>query len=375
MGILEIFKKPIFTKSVKNWQEFGRYNAQFTAFGADSWQSDIVRYCIRPLASFTSKANCRSSATDIERLLNGKPNMYMTGSEFLQKCRIRYELTNTCLIYIGRDDRLKITSYYPIPYRSFKALEYANGLFLQFTFKNGQSLTLPWEDIAAVRKDYNESDIAGDPNTAILRTLELIETTNQGVSNAVKATANLRGILKSTKGMLSPEDVKKQKDLFVNDYLNLENEGGIACLDSTLEFTPISMNPTVATYAQMKEFRENVMRYYGVNDNVVMGKMTADEIEAFYEIAIEPFLVALSQALTVKSFSSREIGFNNYIVYESNRLQFASVSSKLAMVQLVDRAVMTPNELRQAFNLAPYDGGDEFIRRLDTMPINEESEE
>ena len=36
------------------------------------------------------------------------------------------------------------------------------------------------------------------------------------------------------------------------------------------------------------------------------------------------------------------------------------------MVSLVDRGLMTPNEYRELFNLAPYEGGDEFILRLDT---------
>ena len=34
---------------------------------------------------------------------------------------------------------------------------------------------------------------------------------------------------------------------------------------------------------------------------------------------------------------------------------------------------MSPNELRRAFNMAPYEGGDEYIRRLDTMPTGTEA--
>ena len=52
---------------------------------------------------------------------------------------------------------------------------------------------------------------------------------------------------------IHPSDVKRMNDRFIKDYLSLENEGGIASLDSTQEFTPISMNPTVANAEQMKE--------------------------------------------------------------------------------------------------------------------------
>ena len=98
-------------------------------------------------------------------------------------------------------------------------------------------------------------------------------------------------------------------------------------------------------------------------------------MEAFYEARIEPFLVALGTELTRKVFTDRELALKNYIIYESNRIGYASNKTKLNMIQLVDRGILTPNELRQVFNLAPYDGGDEFIRRLDTMPTGEKSEE
>ena len=204
--------------------------------------------------------------------------------------------------------------------------------------------------------------------------LELINTTNEGVANAVKSTANLRGILKSTKAMLSPKDIKEQKDRFVADYLSLENSGGIASLDATQDFTPINLNPQIANFEQMKEFREDVYRYFGVSDAIVMSNYTESQMEAFYESRIEPFLIALSLELTRKIYSERELGFGNKIIFESNRMQYASNTTKLNMIQLVDRGILTPNELRMIFNLSPYEGGDEFIRRLDTQPTGQEGE-
>lgn len=239
MGVFDWFRRRTIKREA-SWKELGRYNAQFTGFGADLYKSEIVRACIRPLADHTSKANAVCKNKDIERLLNVSPNMYMNGKDFLAKVRTKLELTNTAFIYITRDDRGTATAFYPVPFSSFSAIEYNGKLFISFSFKGtGEKLVCSWEDLAVLRKDYNESDIAGDDNRAILQMLELINTTNQGVANAVKATANLRGILKSTKAMLSDEDIKRQKDRFVRDYLSLENEGGIASLDATQEFSPI----------------------------------------------------------------------------------------------------------------------------------------
>lgn len=107
-------------------------------------------------------------------------------------------------------------------------------------------------------------------------------------------------------------------------------------------------------------------KYFGVNEKIIMSKYTESEYDAFYESRIEPFLVALSLELTRKIFTERELSFGAEVWFESNRLQYASAKTKISMVSLVDRGLMTPNEFRELFNMSPYDGGDEFILRLDT---------
>jgi hypothetical protein len=267
----------------------------------------------------------------------------------------------------------KCIGLYPVPFQRFDAVEYMGRLYIKFYFLSGSNLTASWEDLAVLRKDYYKSDISGDGNESVFQLLDLINVTNQGISNAVKSSANIRGILKSTKAMLSPEDLKTNRNKFVNDYMSLDNEGGIASLDATQDFTPITMNPVTANFAQMKEFRENVYRYYGVNDAIITSDYDEKQLEAFYESRIEPFLVALSLELTNKIFTDRQRGFENEILFESNRLQYASNTTKLAMVALVDRGALTPNEWRQMFNLSPVDGGDQPIRRLDTAQVNDKN--
>jgi hypothetical protein len=60
------------------------------------------------------------------------------------------------------------------------------------------------------------------------------------------------------------------------------------------------------------------------------------------------------------------------IMYESSRLMFASNKTKLALVAMVDRGALTPNEWRATLNLAPVEGGDVPLRRLDTAPVKDE---
>ena len=376
MSFLDIFR-PLKKSSIKRWKELGTYKATFSVFGEDIYNSSLVRACVRPLAELSSKAEAKCLDPELQRILNNRPNIYMNGKDFLQKVRTRLEILNVAFIYIERDRRGKVLGFYPVPYSFFEALEYNNGLFIKFYFSgNVESLVLPWADLAAVRKDYLKSDISGDDNQCIIQTLELMSTASQGLANSIRSTANLRGILKSTKAMLAPEAIKQQKDDFVNDYLNLENGSGIASLDSTQEFTPITINPATANAAQMKEVREDIFRFFGVNDDIVMANIKKKEqLEGFFTIRIEPFLVALSRELTSKIYGKRADDEHN-ILYQVDQFTFVSLDKKIQLFStVVLYGGMTIDEWRALFNMPHIEGGDVPVRRLDAAPIDAPTEE
>lgn len=356
------------------WREIGGYRAVFMPWNKDVFANETCRACIRTLAEHTSKANAKLANGDkkLESLLNVRPNHFMNGKDFLYKVRVLYELYNTAFIYIRRDELGRCISLYPIPNCNSEAVEIESGLYIRFYLPNGEILVVPWSDLAVLRKDFHKSDIYGDDNSAIITSLDLLNTTNQGLANAVKSTANLRGIIKSTKAMLSDDDVKKQRDRFVQDYMAMENTSGVAMIDSTLTFTPIQMQPVIANYKTVDDLRTNIYRYFGMNEAAVTNTLVGDAGEAFYEGAVEPFLIALSAELSYKIYTDRQRKLGSNIVYESNRMQYMTMASKLALVAMVDRGALTPNEWRSVLNLAPIDGGDAPIRRLDTAPTKKE---
>src|SRR5690606_3919457 len=206
---------------------------------------------------------------------------------------------------------------------------------------------------------------------ALTPTRELIATTDQGIANAVKSSAFLRGILKFT-AMLKREDMKKQRDEFVKEYMDISNNGGVAATDAKLEYIPLNSDPKMIDDKQMAQIKDKVYSYFGVNESIVKSQYTEDQWNAFYESVIEPIALQLSMELTAKVFTDRERGFGNMIIFESNRLQYASMTTKLNLREMVDRGAMTPNEWRAAMNMAPIEGGDVPIRRLDTAEVQTE---
>ena len=49
------------------------------------------------------------------------------------------------------------------------------------------------------------------------------------------------------------------------------------------------------------------------------------------------------------------------------------MTTKLQLVQLVDRGSMLPDEWRRFLGLGPIEGGNKPIRRLDTAVVNDEN--
>lgn len=359
-----LFGKPKTIETLSSWKEVGTYTSNFSTYGTDLYASEVVRACIRTLAEHTSKANVRvlRGGTDgdrrLQRMIQYQPNMYMNGKDFLYKVRTLLEIHNVCFIHIRKDDTGRCIGLYPMPHAHHESCDLKGRLYIRFRFPNGNMAVHSWDDLAVLRKDYNTSDIFGDSNYSISTSLELLNTTNEGMANAIKSTSNLRGILKSTKAMLSDDAVKKSKDDFVRDYLGFDNASGIASLDAYTDFVPVTLQPMLANYKSVEELRLNIYRYFGVNEDAILSKITGDTWEAFYESKIEPILLALGLELTNKIFTDREKGFENEIVFESNRMQYMSTTNKLALVQMVDRMALTPNEWRQIMNLAPVPWGD-----------------
>ena len=355
-------------------KELGGYTAHFTPFSGDVYANELSRACVRTLAEQTSKANAKTGDQRLERLLRYRPNLFMNGKDFLYKVRTILEVNNTAFIYLQRDERGRTIGLYPMPPTGMEGVEFGGELYVKFNYAT-RTMVLPWADLAVLRKDYYKSDLFGEHNAAIHQALDTLHTANEGVGNAIKATANLRGILKTTKSMLKDDDLKKIKDNFVRDFVALENTSGIAAIDATTDYVPVNLSPTVVTAKTMEELKNNIYRYFGVNEDAVMGKLHGEAWEAFYDAQIEPFLIALGLELSYKIFTERERGFGNEIVFESNRMMYMSNSAKMAMVALVDRSIMTPNELRAIMNMEPIDGGDVPLLRLDTAPVGMVPEE
>jgi len=348
----------------------------FIPFGDEAYASDVVRAAVDAIARNAAKLKPKHIRrvngqiflvnSEVQRLLSLRPNPYMDAYTFYYRIITQLYMKNNSFVYIDTDSDGNIKAFYPVNFSNVELLESRGEVFVRFSFLGGDKVVLPYSSLIHLRRHFYKHDFYGENNEeALLPTLELINTTNQGIINAVKSSANLRGLLKFSQAMLKLEDIKRERDRFVSEYMDITNNGGVAALDAKADYIPLNNDPKIVDKDTMEHIKQTVYSYFGVSEAIIQSKYTEDEWNAFYESTIEPLAVQMSLEFTSKIFTERELGYGNEIVFESNRLQYASNKSKTSMIAtLMPLGVLSINEAREILNLAPIEGGDKRLVSL-----------
>lgn len=359
----------------------------FYSWNGSIYKSDVVRACIRPKVKAIGKLvpqhirNNTSEGFKVNpepyiRFLYEEPNPYMSGQVFREKMATQLALNNNAFALLVRDENGYPVEMYNIPCMGVEAIYNSYGeLFLKFTNRNGVVVTYPYTDIIHLRQDINENDIFGDsPREALLPLMDIVSTTDQGIVKAIKNSGIIKWLLKFNTNMRK-EDIKAQTDDFTETFLNIENSGGAAGIDSKADAKQIDPKDYVPNAAVIDRTTQRIYSFFNTNEKIVQSKYNEDEWNSYYESEIEPLAMQWSNEDTRKIFTRRERGFGNKIIYSANNLQYASMNTKLGLQAMVDRGAMTPNEWREVLNLPPVEDGDKPLRRLDTIAIGKGGDE
>ena len=359
----------------------------FYSWDGKLYKSDLIRSCIRPRAKAVGMAVAKHVRVSINedgqkdikinpdvwmRFLLEEPNPIMSGQMLQEKIANQLSLNNNAFILIIRDENGIPCELYPIPAAGVEAI-YKNGeLFLKFYYENGKNNTFPYTEIIHLRDDYFNNDVFGEmPGNALKDLMECVKITDQGLVRAVKNSGVINWLLKFRVN-LDSEDIKENVKEFVQTFLETSSETfGAAGTDAKTDVERIEPRDYVPNALSTESLRKRAYLFFNTNEKIVSGAYTEDEWNSYYNIAVSPVLTQMHREYTRKLFTRRQQGFGNSIEFESSNLYYASMSTKLQLTTLVDRAMMTPNEARQYFYLPPIEGGDTALLRKDTGTANQ----
>lgn len=374
--------------SVKNRVEAKRFFSTLTAYqpvfntwGGAIYESELVRAAIDCRSRHASKLKVEifgAARPKLQTRLKHEPNDFQTWGQFLYRLNTILDVQNTAFIVPTFNEYGDVVGVYPIVPSQCALVETKDHVpYIRYTFQHGENAAIRLSDVGILTKFQYKHDFFGENNVRALQpTMELIDIQNQGIKEGVKSAATYR-FMGQLNNFADDEDLEKERKRFNSMNFKGEKGGGILLFPNTYNnVSQIDSKPFVVDAEQMKIIQTNVFNYYGVNEDTLQNKAYGDKWSAFYEGAIEPFAIQFSETMTKMMFSGYEQSHGSYVMATANRLQYMSNQEKLSVSsQMLDRGIMSRNEVREIWNLPPIEDGDSYIIRGEYYDASKKLEE
>ena len=380
MGLLQkIFGgKPHSDAQGLGYQTFTEYEPVFTTWSGSVIEQELTRAAIERFATACSKLRPEiygSANQQLTRAICTQPNDLMTWSSFLNRVATCYETDGTAVVVPVFSKDMRITGFFPLKFASADVIDLDGTPWIKFYFNVGEPAALKLSEVAIISKLKYESDVFGVPN-CLGQTMQLIHAQAEAQENAIENSAKIR-FIGQLQGQVREDDMEKKRKRFIADNLSANNEGGLMVYDATwANITPIKQDSYVISPEEMKRIQDNVFNYFGTNEKILQNSYDEDEWNAWYEGKVEPFAIALSEGLTSMSFTLQERysykqGRKNGITFSANRLEYASINSKIKVIcNMVDRGLMSINQALEVMQLPPVEDGDTRVIRGEYVNVD-----
>lgn len=368
MGLFEkLFpKKYRYPVGTERWEPLTAYSAVFKTWKGELYEFDQVRSAIDCLARNTGKLQIEMSGTAKGKMrtkLRIRPNPYQTWFQFWYRTRTIYEMQNNAIIIPILDDMDQIAGLFPVLPSLCDVVTYKGTEYLRYKFYGNQAAAIELDRCGIITKHQYKNDIFGDDNIALNSTLTTLDLNRQAIKAAVTGS-NTYKFMARMNNFAKDEDIRAERARVKE--ANLKDKDGFLLLFSNLVGEPKQINYTPFSLddKQLSIIDSNIEKYFGVSTEAVKNELTGDKAASFYEGAIEPFAVQASEVITNMLFSALEQSTGNGFYLTANRIQFMTNNEKLNISSaMADRGLMTINEIRAIWQLAPIEGGDRLVAR------------
>ena len=360
----------------------------FTSFGHDIYLSDFVNNAIDRVASEISKIEVKSIVEngdylkiqndDITRLFRTKPNPLQTTSDFMANVEwLRRKHCNAfiypqyTLITMPSGKQFKrYTALYPLKPIAF-SIGVNNGQVweIKFDFEDGTSYTLPYDDLIHLkwRRGINTIKGGGDDNGLVndydvIRTLDALDKTIQGLPKSIEASMQVKGVY-SAKTLADTAKMNKMRDDFESHITT--SKSGMIATDLAGEFTPVNINAPQIPEAVLKFLKSIIQERYGISAAILSGDYTSTQHGAFYQSAIEDYIVQFEQAMTACLYTQRELDVGHKVKCYYSKVNYMGNEEKAELATLAkETGIMTLNQINAMFGIEPFEGGHRRLQSL-----------
>ena len=343
------------------FQLLSDYRPVFRTWGGELYEDGLVRASIDAKARNVAKLQIviqGNAKPKLQTQLKHRPNSFQTWSQFLYRLSTILDMQNTAIIVPVISETGETVGIYPVYYTKLDVVAYNGEPWLRMEFENHDRAAVELAKVGIMTRFQYRNDLFGESNRALDPTAKLIDMQHQAIEEGVKMAASYQ-FMATLSNFSNDEDLAKERARFTEQNLKAANASGVLLWPNTYkDIKQIETKPYVVDAPQMNLIRTNVFDYFGTNEDVLQNKAYGDAWAAFYEGAIEPFAIQLSEVLTNMLFTTLEQSNGALIMASANRLQYMTTKDKADTTAIfADRGLATIDELREIWNLPPLPDG------------------
>ena len=396
MGVLSYLKGILpGSKKTKYWSWITNAQPIFTSFGKDIYLSDFVNNAIDRVASEIAKIDIKSIVQkgdllqiqndDITRLFRFKPNPLQTTSDFL--ANVEWLRRKNCNAFIypqyeilklrdGREFKRYI-AFYPLKPTAVYIGENNGQVWeVRMDFEDGSSYTLPYSDLIHMKWRRGANTVVGGGDDYgqvndydIIRTIDALDKTIQGLPKSIEASLQIKGVYHA-KTLADAQKLKNIRDEF-EEHITVSKSGMVAT-DLGGEFTPVRITPPEISDTALKFLKSVIQERYGVSAAILSGDYNGEQHSAFYQTAIEEFIIQFEQAMTACLYTPREQDVGHRIKCYYSKVNYMATKDKMVLASLAkETGIMTLNQINEMFGIEPFEDGNRRLQSLNYVNIDE----
>jgi HK97 family phage portal protein len=397
LGVLSYLKN-ILPKNKKKmyWAWLTGSAPIFSSLGNNIYLSDFVNNAIDRVASEIIKIEIKSIVQngdiiqlqndDITRLFRFKPNPLQTTSDFLSNVEWLRRKNRNAFIYPqyevvtvpdGRRFR-RYLAFYPLkPTAVYIGVgEDGQAWEVKMDFEDGSSYTLPYADLIHLkwRRGTNTVIGGGDDygranDQDIIRTIDALDKTIQGLPKSIEASLQVKGVYHA-KTLADQQKLAKLREDFESHITT--SPSGIVATDLAGEFTPVNIKAPEIPESVLKFLKAVIQERYGVSAAILSGDYNGEQHSAFYQTAIEDFIIQFEQAFTACCFTPREQDVGHRVKCYYQKVRYMATKDKMELANLAkETGIMTLNQINEMFGLEPWEGGNRRLQSLNYVNIED----
>ena len=364
-----------------SFQLLSDYRPVFHTWKGQLYEDSLIRASIDAKARNVAKLQIviqGEAKPKLQTQLKKRPNSFQTWSQFLYRLSTILDMQNTAIIVPVINETGETVGIYPVYYTKLDVVAYNGELWIRMEFDNHERAAVQLSKVGIMTRFQSRNDLFGESNRALDPTAKLIDMQHQAIEEGVKMSASYQ-FMATLSNFTNDADLAKEAKRFTEEHLKAKDSSGVLLWPNTYkDIKQIETKPYVVDADQMKLIRTNVFDYFGTNEDILQNKAYGDAWAAFYEGAIEPFAIQLSEVLTNMLFTPLEQTNGSLIMATANRLQYMTNKDKAETTAIfADRGLATVNELREIWNLPPLPGdlGDAIPVRGEYYDLRDNNEE